>query len=113
MMPDLFDHDPLPGPLASRMRPKTLDEYVGQEHLLGPGKAMRELIEKDDVGSLILWGPPGTGKTTIGRIIAEKTKSAFVPFSAVTEGVARVREIIKEAEARQRTSRRRTILFCD
>ena len=122
-MADLFDTDEPAGssftrpsaigPLAARMRPVTLDDYVGQEHLLGPGKALRELIEKDDIGSIILWGPPGTGKTTLARIIAERTKSTFVPFSAVTEGVARVREIIKEAEARQKAMKRRTILFCD
>ncbi|MGQ0560885.1 MAG: replication-associated recombination protein A [Gemmatimonadota bacterium] len=114
-MMDLFDNtgEPAPGPLAARMRPRTLDDYVGQPHLLGPGKALRELIEKDELGSIILWGPPGTGKTTLARIIAERTRSAFVQFSAVTEGVARVREIIKEAEARLKTTRRRTILFCD
>ena len=100
-------------PLAARVRPRTVDEYVGQQHLLGPGKALRELIEKDELGSLILWGPPGTGKTTLARIIAERTRSAFVQFSAVTEGVARVREIIKEADARLRATGRRTILFCD
>ncbi|NIP81147.1 MAG: AAA family ATPase [Gemmatimonadetes bacterium] len=95
------------------MRPRTLDEFVGQESVLGPGRALRELIEKDEVGSLILWGPPGTGKTTIARIIAERTDAAFVPFSAVTEGVPRVREIIKEAGERLRATGRRTILFCD
>ncbi len=100
-------------PLAARMRPRTLDEYVGQEHLLAPGRALRELIERDAIGSLILWGPPGTGKTTIARIIAERANAAFVEFSAVTEGVARVREIIKEAAARRRALDRRTILFCD
>ena len=100
-------------PLAARMRPRTLDEFVGQEHILGPGRALRELIEKDEVGSLILWGPPGTGKTTIARVIAERTDAAYVPFSAVTEGIPRVREIIKEAETRLRATGRRTILFCD
>ncbi|MFW5951735.1 MAG: replication-associated recombination protein A [Gemmatimonadota bacterium] len=106
--------EPDPGaPLAARMRPRTLDEFVGQESVLGPGRALRELIEKDEVGSLILWGPPGTGKTTIARIIAERTDATFVPFSAVTEGVPRVRAIIKEAKARQRATGRRTILFCD
>src|SRR5687768_16407408 len=100
-------------PLAARMRPRTLDDYIGQDHLLAPGKALRELIEKDEIGSIILWGPPGTGKTTLARIIAERTRSTFVQFSAVTEGVARVREIIKEADARKKATRKRTILFCD
>jgi putative ATPase len=100
-------------PLAARMRPRTLDAFVGQELLLAPGRALRELIEKDEIGSLILWGPPGTGKTTLARIIAGRTSSAFVPFSAVTEGVARVREIIKEGAARLRATGRRTVLFCD
>ncbi len=124
-MPDLFDQDSEPerldaaatananAPLAARMRPTTLEEFVGQDHLLGPGKALRELIEKDELGSIIFWGPPGTGKTTLARIIAERTRSTFVQFSAVTEGVARVREIIKEAEGRLRLVKRRTILFCD
>jgi putative ATPase len=107
------DEPPQTAPLAARMRPRTLDDYVGQEHLLGPGKALRELIEKDAIGSIILWGPPGTGKTTLARIIAERTQAAFVHFSAVTEGVARVREIIAEARERQRALHRRTILFCD
>jgi putative ATPase len=105
--------DPASAPLAARMRPATLDEFVGQEHVLGPGRALRELIERDEVGSLILWGPPGTGKTTLARIIAERTRSVFVPFSAVTEGVARVREVIREADARLRKGGPGTILFCD
>jgi putative ATPase len=100
-------------PLAARMRPRTLDEYVGQDHLLAPGKALRELIERDAIGSVIFWGPPGTGKTTLARIIAERTDATFVHFSAVTEGIARVREIVAEARDRLRAFNRRTILFCD
>jgi putative ATPase len=100
-------------PLAARMRPRTLEEYVGQEHLLGPGKALRKLIERDEIGSIILWGPPGTGKTTLARIIAARTQSVFEHFSAVTEGIARVREIIAAAQKRLSTSGQRTILFCD
>src|SRR5690606_24576300 len=112
--PDPADAGLSPGaPLAARMRPRSLDEFVGQEHLLAPGRALRELIEKDVPGSVILWGPPGSGKTTIARIIAERTRAAFVPFSAVTEGVARVREVIREADARLRAPGRRPILSCD
>jgi len=102
-----------PPPLAARMRPRSLDEFAGQEHLLGPGRALRRLIEQDEVGSILFWGPPGSGKTTLARIIAARTSAAFVHFSAVTEGVARVREIIAEARERQRATGRRTILFCD
>jgi putative ATPase len=108
-----FDGPSAGAPLAARLRPRTLEEYVGQEHLLAPGRALRELIERDAIGSIILWGPPGTGKTTVARIIAQRTNATFVEFSAVTEGVARVREIIREAAARQRAFGRRTILFCD
>jgi putative ATPase len=99
-------------PLAARMRPRTLDEIVGQRHLLAPGKPLREAIEKGSVGSMIFWGPPGTGKTTIARVIAQYTDREFVSFSAVTEGVPRVREIVAEAEARRRMGRG-TILFAD
>ena len=100
-------------PLAARMRPRTLAEFRGQAHLLGPGKAVRAMIEQGRPASMILWGPPGSGKTTLARLIAEACDVAFVPFSAVTEGIARVREIIKEADQRLRVSGRRTILFCD
>src|SRR5256885_6845941 len=100
-------------PLAARMRPKTLEEFLGQEHLLGPGKALGDLIRRGDVGSSIFWGPPGSGKTTLARLIANHTDRHFEPFSAVTEGVARVREIIKLAEERLKYEGRGTILFCD
>ena len=111
--PARFDAAGDAAPLAARMRPRTLEEFVGQEHLLGPGRPLRTLIESDDVGSMILWGPPGTGKTTLAAVIANRTDSAFVPFSAVTEGLPRVREIIAEAEARATATGKRTILFCD
>ena len=101
-----------PEPLAARMRPQTLDEFVGQAHLLAPGKPLGDAIRRGDVGSIILWGPPGTGKTTLARLVARHTDRYFVPFSAVTEGVPRVREILKEAEERRRLGRG-TILFCD
>jgi putative ATPase len=94
------------------MRPRTLDEFVGQEHLLASGKALRTAIERGTIGSMIFWGPPGTGKTTLGRLIAQYTDSEFVPFSAVTEGVPRVREIVAEAEERLERGRA-TILFVD
>lgn len=100
-------------PLAARMRPRTLDEFRGQDHLLAPGKPLRSMIDQGTPGSMILWGPPGSGKTTLARLIADRTEAAFVGFSAVTEGVARVREVIKEARERRKGTGRSTILFCD
>jgi putative ATPase len=100
-------------PLAARMRPRTLDEFVGQEHLLGPGKALRIALERGLGGSMILWGPPGSGKTTLAHIMATLTDRAFVPFSAVSEGVPRLREIIAEAKERLASSGRQTSLFVD
>ena len=95
------------------MRPRSLEEFAGQRHLLGPGKALGELIRKGEVSSMIFWGPPGSGKTTLAYLVAQYTDRVFVPFSAVTEGVPRVREIIHEAEERLAAGGKRTILFCD
>jgi putative ATPase len=100
-------------PLAARMRPRRLDEVVGQEHLLGPGAALRALIDADRLSSLILWGPPGTGKTTLARLIAGATSKEFVPKSAVTAGVKDVREVIDDARRRLGEHGRGTILFLD
>ncbi len=100
-------------PLAARMRPRVLDEYVGQQHLLAPGKALREAVEKGTPGSIIFWGPPGSGKTTLAHLIAATTGRVFVPFSAVSEGVPRIREIVNEARARLSAGDRQTILFID
>src|SRR5207248_7309551 len=100
-------------PLAARMRPRTLDEFVGQEHLLGAGRVLRAAIEQDRLASLVLWGPPGSGKTTLAEIIARATKSRFVHLSAVTAGVADLRKAIEEARQARRGSGQRTILFVD
>src|SRR5262245_3107666 len=98
-----------PSPLAERMRPRTFDEFVGQEELLAPGKPLREAIERDLLQSIILWGPPGTGKTTLARIIADTTKAQFVAFSAVMSGIKEIREVMSEAE-RLRKDRKSTRL---
>lgn len=100
-------------PLAERMRPKSLDEIVGQEHLLGPGKLMRRAIEADRIGSYIFWGPPGTGKTTIARVIANVTKRPFVSFSAAFNGIKEVKAVIEEADERIKAGGKNTILFID
>ncbi|MDD3293716.1 MAG: replication-associated recombination protein A [Geobacteraceae bacterium] len=100
-------------PLAERMRPRSIEEFRGQEHILGQGKLLRRLIESDQVSSLILWGPPGSGKTTLARIIANATRSHFIFFSAILSGVKDLRQIVKEAEEQQASDGRRTILFVD
>ena len=106
----------LPGdrarPLADRMRPRTLDEFVGQEHLVGPGKPLRTQIERDDTGSLIFWGPPGTGKTTLAKIIAKMTKADFIEFSAVLSGIKEIKQVMADAD-RARQYGTRTIVFVD
>src|SRR5438093_5699034 len=113
----LFEEDkpagpPVDAPLADRMRPKSLDEILGQGHLLDPGKPLRIAIERDQVPSMILWGPPGVGKTTLAQIIAKLTKSTFIPFSAVLSGIKEIKDIMAAAEKFRRLGRR-TIVFVD
>ncbi|MGN1143243.1 MAG: replication-associated recombination protein A [Anaerovoracaceae bacterium] len=108
----LFDDRKTSAPLASRLRPETLDEYVGQQHLLGPGKLLRQLIEKDQISSMIFWGPPGVGKTTLARIIAKMTRADFIEFSAVTSGIKEVRSVMDRAEESRKMGMR-TLLFID
>jgi len=118
MMDSLFPEDaprkkPAPSPLAERMRPRTFDEFVGQQELLAPGKPLRESIERDLLQSIILWGPPGTGKTTLARIVADMTKAQFVAFSAVLSGIKEIRDVMTVAERLRKTTGRRTIVFID
>src|SRR5579871_418894 len=115
----LFEPDPLAReepdskrPLAERMRPATLDEFVGQEHILGPGKPLRAQIDRDELSSLILWGPPGVGKTTLAKLIARITHCDFIPFSAVLSGIKEIKTVMAEAERNRRLGRR-TVLFVD
>lgn len=114
---ELFPHEPAPpkkgAPLADRMRPRSLEEFVGQSHLLGEGKVLRIALAQGEIPSLIFWGPPGTGKTSLAMLIAGHVQAAFVPFSAVTAGIKEIKEVIAEADRRLRGAGQRTVLFVD
>ena len=99
-------------PLASRLRPETLADYIGQEHLVGKGKILKKMLDEDWISSMIFWGPPGVGKTTLARIIAHMTRSSFVDFSAVTSGIKEIKEVMKQAE-NDRIMGLKTIVFVD
>ena len=111
-MQSTFFENEVPQPLAARLRPRDLDEFVGQTHLLGPGKVLRRLIENDAVSSMIFWGPPGVGKTTLASIIARRTQAEFVDFSAVTSGIKEIREVMQHAD-KNRMFGKKTIVFVD
>src|ERR1700759_5683776 len=111
-IPDLKTQTAVSAPLADRMRPRNLDEYVGQQHLLAPGKPLRVQIERDDPASMIFWGPPGVGKTTLARIIANVTRASFIQFSAVLSGIKEIKQVMADAEKAARFGSR-TILFID